>query len=98
VKKRDNVKLERYLNRNRALPVAEPLRLEYSSLPPPRRHAWRAALGAIFGAGGRLGIALGCLGAGVAIGLWQEPTALAAILLAAFTIVSLLVLIAMLRR
>ena len=52
----------------------------------------------MFGAGGRLGIGVVSLGAGVAIGLWQEPTALAGILLAGFTIVSLLVLIAMLRR
>lgn len=98
MKKRDNVKLDRYLNRNRALPVSEPLRLDYSSLPPPRRHVWRVALDVLFGAGGRLGIALGCLGAAIAIGLWQEPTALAGILMAIFSIVSFLVLIAMLRR
>jgi hypothetical protein len=98
VGKRDNSKLDRYLNRNKPLPVLPPVRLEYSSLPPPRRAIWRMTLDVLFGAGARLGIACAFVGAAAAIGLWQRPTALVGILLVIFSIVSVLVLIALLRR
>jgi hypothetical protein len=98
VKKRDNLKLNRYLHRNRVEPLPAPLSLEYSSLPPPRRALWRMTIEFVFAVGTRLVIALAGLGVAIAIGLWQEPTALAGILLVVFSILSLMVLIAMLRR
>jgi len=98
VGKRDNPKLDRYLNRNKPLPVLPPVPLEYSSLPPPRRAFWRMTLEVLFGAGARLGIACAFVGAAASIGLWQRPAALVGILLVMFSIVSILVLIAMLRR
>src|SRR5438477_3837916 len=73
VKKRDNLKLDHYLHRNRVLPLPAPLPLEYSRLHSPRRGFWRMTLDVAFGVGTRLAVALAGLGVAIAIGLWQEP-------------------------
>ena len=99
VEKRANVKLDRYLHLNRVEPVPPPVRLEYSRLgPPPRGALGRAALVVLFGAGVKLAIAFGCLGVAFAVGLWLEPAVLAGVLLVSFSIGSLMMLVAMVRR
>lgn len=97
--KRANLKLDRYLNRNRVEPLPARLPLEYSRLPAaPRRAFWRVTLHVAIGAAARVAIGFACLSAMFALGLWQGPAALAGFLLATFWVLSLMVLIAMLRR